>query len=71
MTVDKLKRQVAIELLKEARTIIKELRNPGHHAFAASTYRSGEWRHMGCTRCRAEEKADVFLQKLKGETANE
>jgi hypothetical protein len=47
---------------QEAIRLLRELRKDQPHSFAASTYRSGQWRHQGCSRCAIEERVDLFLK---------
>jgi hypothetical protein len=52
---------------KEALRLLRELRNAPEHSFAASTYRSGQWRHMGCGRCVIEERVDQLLSRRRSQ----
>jgi hypothetical protein len=46
---------------RDLRKALRELRYLPPHSHAASTYRSGRWRHIGCTACAIEERADRLL----------
>jgi len=59
------------EDLRKAREIIKKLLEPGPHAFSASVFVEGKWRHIGCQRCGVEAEADQFLNKPKKKGTHE